>query len=115
MLGATADPATPVGNGVAVYGRLDDGYLITQQGGPHVIFGRGNACPDDIVTAFLVKVRLTARSVRVCRERDQLKDKFVLEVAVNGVEYKYVRDGDKTKVTVNKKLRGHRALCPRKV
>ncbi len=57
VLGATADPATPVGNGVSVYQQLDDGYLITQQGGPHVIFGRGNVCPDDIVTAFLVKDR----------------------------------------------------------
>jgi pimeloyl-ACP methyl ester carboxylesterase len=55
VLGATADPATPVGNGISVYQRLDDGYLITQQGGPHVIFGRGNECPDEIVTDFLVK------------------------------------------------------------
>jgi pimeloyl-ACP methyl ester carboxylesterase len=55
VLGATADPATPVGNGIDVYRRLADGYLITQQGGPHVIFGRGNACPDDLVTDFLVR------------------------------------------------------------
>jgi pimeloyl-ACP methyl ester carboxylesterase len=54
VLGATADPATPVGNGISVYERLDDGYLVTQRGGPHVIFRRGNACPDDPVTAFLV-------------------------------------------------------------
>ena len=26
---------------------------IVKPGGPHVIFGRGEACPDDIVTAFL--------------------------------------------------------------
>jgi hypothetical protein len=54
VLGATADPATPVGNGISVYQHLDDAYLITQQGGPHIIFGRGNACPDDLVTDFLV-------------------------------------------------------------
>jgi pimeloyl-ACP methyl ester carboxylesterase len=54
VLGADTDPATPYGNGVAVYRRLADGYLITQEGGPHVIFGRGRACPDEIVTAFLV-------------------------------------------------------------
>src|SRR5258706_6483858 len=46
---------TPISNGISVYERLDNGYLITQQGGPHVIFGRGNACPDDIVTAFLMQ------------------------------------------------------------
>lgn len=34
VLGATADPATPVHNGVNVYEHLDDGYLITQEGGP---------------------------------------------------------------------------------
>jgi pimeloyl-ACP methyl ester carboxylesterase len=55
VLGATADPATPVGNGISVYQHLSDGYLITQQGGPHIIFGRGNACPDDMVTDFMVK------------------------------------------------------------
>jgi hypothetical protein len=53
-LGATADPATPVGNGVSVFEHLDDAYLVTEHAGPHVIFGRGNACPDDLVTAFLV-------------------------------------------------------------
>ena len=55
VLGATADPATPVSNGEQVYSHLADGYLITTEGGPHVTFGWGNACPDDIVTAFLVE------------------------------------------------------------
>jgi hypothetical protein len=55
VLGATADPATPVGQGRNVFERLNNAYLITQDGGPHVIFGRGNACPDDIVTALLVE------------------------------------------------------------
>ena len=54
VLGATADPATPVGNGISVYQALDDAYLVTQQGGPHVIFGRGEPCQDDLVTNFLL-------------------------------------------------------------
>ena len=54
VLGATADPATPYHQGVDVLGHLEDGYLITQHGGPHVIFGRGNECPDNDVTAFIV-------------------------------------------------------------
>jgi hypothetical protein len=66
VLGSTADPATPVGNGISVYQRLDDGYLITQQGGPHVIFGRGNACPDDIVTDFLVKGKVPKQRETEC-------------------------------------------------
>jgi hypothetical protein len=66
VLGATADPATPVGNGISVYQHLDDGYLITQQGGPHIIFGRGNACPDDIVTDFLVRGRVPEQRETEC-------------------------------------------------
>jgi pimeloyl-ACP methyl ester carboxylesterase len=66
VLGAIADPATPVGNGISVYQHLDNGYLITQRGGPHVIFGRGNACPDDIVTAFLVKDRVPSKRRTEC-------------------------------------------------
>jgi pimeloyl-ACP methyl ester carboxylesterase len=66
VLGATADPATPVGNGVDVFRRLDDGYLVTQQGGPHVIFGRGVACPDDLVTAFLVRGDRPAQRRTTC-------------------------------------------------
>jgi pimeloyl-ACP methyl ester carboxylesterase len=54
VLGATADPATPYQQGVAVSERLEEGYLITQSGGPHVIFGRGNPCPDEVVTDFIL-------------------------------------------------------------
>ncbi|MBI5351271.1 MAG: alpha/beta fold hydrolase [Chloroflexi bacterium] len=54
VLGAIADPATPVENGLSVFRRLSDGYLITQEGGPHVIYGRGVACIDDLVTNFLI-------------------------------------------------------------
>ncbi len=54
VLGATADPATPYTQGMAVWSRLDTGYLMTQGGGPHVIFGRGNACPDLDATAFIL-------------------------------------------------------------
>ncbi len=39
---------------MAVSERLDDGYLITQKGGPHVIFGRGNTCPDEAVAKFIL-------------------------------------------------------------
>lgn len=66
VLGATADPATPVVNGENVYGRLHDGYLITTQGGAHVIFGRGDACPDEIVTDFLVEGQRPAQRETIC-------------------------------------------------
>jgi hypothetical protein len=54
VLVADADPITPVNQGDSVYRRLADGWLVTTRGGPHVTFGRGNPCPDRLVTAFLV-------------------------------------------------------------
>jgi pimeloyl-ACP methyl ester carboxylesterase len=54
VLASSTDPATPYAGALRIFGRLSDAYLIVQPGGPHVIFGRGNACPDDLVTAFLV-------------------------------------------------------------
>jgi pimeloyl-ACP methyl ester carboxylesterase len=67
VLGATADPATPVGQGRNVFDRLNNAYLITTQGGPHVIFGRGNACPDGIVTALLVEGKQPGLAETVCK------------------------------------------------
>ncbi len=64
VLSATADPATPYQQGVDVSGRIEDGYLISQQGGPHVIFGRGNECPDDAVSSFILEG--TAPDVTEC-------------------------------------------------
>jgi pimeloyl-ACP methyl ester carboxylesterase len=66
VLGATADPATPLSNGISVYQHLADGYMITEQGGPHVIFGWGNACPDDLVTTFLVDGTLPDQRETTC-------------------------------------------------
>ena len=66
VLGSTADPATPYGNGVSVYENLADGYLITQEFGPHVIFGRGNACPDELVIDFLVNDVVPSERETVC-------------------------------------------------
>ncbi len=54
VLASNTDPATPYPGALRIFGRLSDGYLVVQPGGPHVIFGRGNACPDDLITAFLV-------------------------------------------------------------
>ena len=54
VLASTWDPATPYAGALRIFSHLTDAYLIVQPGGPHVIFGRGNACPDDLVTAFLL-------------------------------------------------------------
>jgi pimeloyl-ACP methyl ester carboxylesterase len=55
VIGSTSDPATPYRQSVEVSERLEDGYLISQEGGPHVVFGRGNECPDEAVTAFILE------------------------------------------------------------
>ncbi len=61
VLNGTADPATPYEGARAVFSRLQDGYFVAETGGPHVIFGWGNACVDDLVTAFLVDDELPER------------------------------------------------------
>lgn len=66
VLNATADPATPLANAQRVYSRLADGYLITMTGGPHIIFAWGNACPDDMVTAFLVEGKMPEQRETTC-------------------------------------------------
>jgi pimeloyl-ACP methyl ester carboxylesterase len=66
VLNATTDPATPISNGYDVYSRLDEGYMITLLGGPHVIFGRGSTCPDVTITAFLVDNILPVEREFVC-------------------------------------------------
>ncbi|MDZ4131861.1 MAG: alpha/beta fold hydrolase [Dethiobacteria bacterium] len=67
VLGSTADPATPYSNTLAVFNSLADGYLITQEGGPHVIYGRDNPCIDDLVTTFLVGDRMPAQRRITCQ------------------------------------------------
>ncbi|HET7703187.1 MAG TPA: alpha/beta fold hydrolase [Candidatus Limnocylindrales bacterium] len=54
VLGATGDPITPIGQARTIAGRLVDGYLIETSGGPHVTFGRGEACVDGPVLRFLL-------------------------------------------------------------
>ena len=67
VLGATLDPATPWANGERIAAAApDNGYVIVKPGGPHVIFGRGESCPDDLVTAFLEDGTLPTSRRTVC-------------------------------------------------
>lgn len=85
VLGAIADPATPVSNGQAVYSRLSNGYLITQAGGPHIIFGRGEACIDDLVTDFLVSDQLPPQRETTCE--GAVSSEFVPLAPLNAAEF----------------------------
>ena len=66
VLGATADPATPVSNGEQVYSHLADGYLITTKGGPHVIFGWGKPVPTISSPLFWLKTKCLRKAKSSC-------------------------------------------------
>src|SRR6185436_11592090 len=66
VLTSGADPVTPAAAARRIAADLTDGYLVESDGGPHVIFGRGDACPDDLVTAFLVDGRRPAERRTPC-------------------------------------------------
>jgi len=85
VLGATADPATPYFNGQNVFSRLTDGYMVTKTGGPHIIFGWGDACVDDLVTAFLVNDEMPEQRETIC-EGEITRD-FVLPAPASAAQF----------------------------
>lgn len=66
VLNATLDPATPFQQGKSVFERLDNGYHLYVEGGPHSIFGYGETCPDDTITRFMVNGELPTQREIVC-------------------------------------------------
>jgi len=66
ILNSDADPATPIANGYAVFDRVKNGYMITMQGAPHVIMGRGEACPDKIVLGLLLDDETPVAHEQIC-------------------------------------------------
>jgi pimeloyl-ACP methyl ester carboxylesterase len=90
VLNATADPATPFEQGEAVANRLSNAYVITTQGGAHVTFARGNACPDDIVTDFLVNDKMPAKAVMRCE--GELVNDYVPVAPADSRNYKNALD-----------------------
>ena len=49
VLNADTDPITPITMGHSVMDNAKHAFQVTMQGGPHVIWGRGLTCPDEIV------------------------------------------------------------------
>jgi pimeloyl-ACP methyl ester carboxylesterase len=66
ILNSNLDPATPISNGYAVFERMENAYMITDDGGPHVIFGRDLDCPDVAITAWMVDGVLPPAREFVC-------------------------------------------------
>jgi pimeloyl-ACP methyl ester carboxylesterase len=68
VLNSDSDPATPISNGYAVFDRIPNAYMVTMQGGPHVIWGRGAACPDKIVFGLMLDGRKPEKREQVCKQ-----------------------------------------------
>jgi pimeloyl-ACP methyl ester carboxylesterase len=66
VLVGTGDPITPVANAHRLVSRLRDAYLIITQGGPHVTFGWGEACPDEVIGAYLVNGKRPSSRITTC-------------------------------------------------
>jgi pimeloyl-ACP methyl ester carboxylesterase len=95
ILNSDSDPATPISNGYAVFDHVKNGYMVTMKGGPHVIMGRGLACPDEIVFALLFDGKLPEAHEQICEtpfvgsytrltltDPDEARDPFALARAV---------------------------------
>jgi pimeloyl-ACP methyl ester carboxylesterase len=67
VLGATLDPATPFQNAQRIVSRnRAKSWLIYKPGGPHIIYGRGEGCPDKLVTNILIDGRFPTSRTTVC-------------------------------------------------
>ena len=73
VLNGTNDPITPVSMAYSVLDNARNAYGVFIQGGPHVIWGRGLACPDTIVQALLFDGTLPAAREQLC-EQDPIAD-----------------------------------------
>jgi pimeloyl-ACP methyl ester carboxylesterase len=68
VLNADTDPATPVSNGIAVFKHAKNADMITMQGGPHVIWGRGLDCPDATVFALMLDGKTPTQREETCKQ-----------------------------------------------
>jgi hypothetical protein len=68
ILNADVDPITPVAMSYSVLDHVKNGYLVVMQGGPHVIWGRGLTCPDEIVYGLLLDGALPEAKEQLCRQ-----------------------------------------------
>lgn len=66
IIGTTQDPATPYEWARALASYINDSRLITMQGEGHTGYGRGSACVDDAVDAYLTKGAMPTKNL-MCR------------------------------------------------
>jgi pimeloyl-ACP methyl ester carboxylesterase len=68
VLNGTGDPITPMPMAYSVLDNARNAYGVFMEGGPHVIWGRGFACPDSIVEALLYDGTLPAAREQRCSQ-----------------------------------------------
>lgn len=68
VLTSDADPITPASMAYSVFENASNAYLVTMQGGPHVIWGRDLACPDQIVYRALFDGVLPESTEQLCHQ-----------------------------------------------
>jgi hypothetical protein len=67
LLTADTDPNTPPEGAARIFHRtLGEAALVVQQGGPHVLYGRGDPCVDHVVTDLITTGRLPGSAVTTC-------------------------------------------------
>lgn len=68
VLNGDHDPITPISMAYSVLDNAQNAYGVFLQGGPHVTWGRGHACPDTIVEALLYDGTLPSAREQLCQQ-----------------------------------------------
>ncbi len=66
VLNSDTDPITPVTQAYSVLDNVQNGHMVVMQGGPHVTYGWGNACPDEIVSDMILREKMPDQQVQLC-------------------------------------------------
>ncbi|MCU0802300.1 MAG: alpha/beta hydrolase [Rhodobacteraceae bacterium] len=68
VLNSDTDPITPVTQAYSVFDNVQNGHIVVMQGGPHVIYGWGLYCPDQIVADMILLGEMPATPVQLCEQ-----------------------------------------------
>jgi pimeloyl-ACP methyl ester carboxylesterase len=68
ILNADADPITPITMSYAILDQAKNAYMVAMRNGPHVIWGRGLTCPDEIVFGLMFDGTIPEAQEQVCTQ-----------------------------------------------
>jgi hypothetical protein len=69
LIGSTMDPATPYSQAVALQKVVSGSVLLTWESADHTAYGRGSACLDPPVTAYLTSLTVPKNGLE-CKGSD---------------------------------------------